>query len=101
MRIWWEWGRVPSMSSVNFSAGGKLPKCERQRAEILPAGAQHAAPLHGSCAAASWSELQLLVGNFWMAVRYPGANRGVDLIQLSREEMLRAGDHYQPVLSGQ
>jgi hypothetical protein len=38
--------------------------------------------------------LQLLVGNFWMALRYPGANRGVDLIQLSHEEMLCASDHY-------
>src|SRR6267154_5340757 len=88
------------MSSVNFSTGGKLPKCVNGL-KSCQAGAQHAAPLHGSCVAASWSELQLLVGNFWMALRYPGANRGVDLIQLSREEMLCAGDHYQPVLSGQ
>src|SRR6266403_1921733 len=101
MLIWWECRRLPSMSSVNFSAGGKLPKCKRQRPEILPSwGAACCAPTWKLCRG-SWSELQLLFGNFWMALRYPGANRGVDLIQLSREEMLRAGDHYQPVLSGQ
>src|SRR5712672_197062 len=99
MRIWWECRRLPSMSSVNFSAAGKLPKCERQWAEILPSWG--AALLRPYMEAAPRSELQLLVGNFWMALRYPGANRGVDLIQLSREEMLCGGDHYQPVLSGQ
>jgi len=64
MRIWWE---LPPATVDEFSklfSRGELPKCERQRAEILPGcGRSMLRPTWKLCRCIL-GELQLLVGNF-------------------------------------